>query len=292
MKKFIKALIFVGIIYAIVMYRAYIVEYAVSFYNSHNKNIVTNKYTKNQNFASFQRTSNYTPKNKQDLINLMYTILDNGMDNFVFACSAKYENCADDMKDIAENGMLQVINNYVHPYNSYNVLNYSIYMNLVNVSIEKLYSENEIASIDSKINLISNYIITSNMSDYDKIRAFHDYIINNTTYDDSIDDFASHRAYNVVMNGVGVCGGYADTMAIFLEKLQIKNFKLSNEEHIWNVLYFNNNLYHIDMTWDDPITPDKSNMLLHDYFMITSKQLIELNDEKHIFDANLYVELK
>ena len=36
-----------------------------------------------------------------------------------------------------------------------------------------------------------------------------------------------------------------------MDILNIPNFKVSSKEHIWNVIYYNNAWYHIDVTWDD-----------------------------------------
>ena len=35
--------------------------------------------------------------------------------------------------------------------------------------------------------------------------------------------------------------------------IYIINYKISNDEHIWNLVYLDEKWYHLDLTWDDPI---------------------------------------
>ena len=79
-------------------------------------------------------------------------------------------------------------------------------------------------------------------------------------------------------------------MAIFLNKLNIPNYKISNNEHIWNLAYINGQWLHIDLTWDDPVT-DK-NVNRDNYFLITTTELNKQVDNSHSFDKNIFVEAK
>lgn len=69
-----------------------------------------------------------------------------------------------------------------------------------------------------------------------------------------------------------VCSGYADAFALILDRLGIRNFKVSSENHIWNVVYIDNGWLHIDSTWDD----DENNINNRDnFYMINTKKLYE-----------------
>ena len=128
----------------------------------------------------------------------------------------------------------------------------------------------------------------------EKIRVIHDYIIDNTEYDklknDNINDttYKSQTAYGALIQGYATCNGYSDAMAIFLDKLNVINYKISNDEHIWNLVYLDGKWYHLDLTWDDPIS--EINVNRDTYFLITSDKLLELNDGTHEFDKNIYSE--
>ena len=301
MRKIIDSILSILIIIGcgfIYYYRYPIIKYVVRTYETLNVHETNNEYTKGNNYISFKRTTDFTPENKEELINVLYTILDNGMTSFIFNCDY---DCTEDAHDITKDNTLSIINNYVHPYNSYNLFNIRVTeYNTVYVDIDKNYTDYEISAINNKMNIIIKEIIKDGMSDYEKIKAFHDYIINNTTYDsveaelienNETTNLTSHKAYNVLINGKGVCGGYTDSMAIFLNYLGINNFKISTAKHVWNVIRTNEGWKHIDVTWDDPVSKPGIDKLIHDYFMISSDEIKALDSTKHNFDANLYKEL-
>jgi len=135
------------------------------------------------------------------------------------------------------------------------------------------------------------------MTEYDKIRTIHDFIINNATYDrnmlkeNRVTPYHSNIAYGPLIEGYAICGGYSDAMQLFLFKLGIKNYKVSSEKHIWNFVYTNKKWYHLDLTWDDPITTDGTDRLKHTYFLITSSALEKLNKEdNHTYDKKIFSE--
>lgn len=279
-------------------YKENITEYIVdNFISDKFKQVViNNEYSLDYDFRYIEKTDDYMVKNKQQLLNVFYTYLDSGADEFYFYCD--YDECTKDFNEMNEKNIFSNINNYVHPYNTYNNLYITINSwDKISIIIDKSYSSQEIKTINTKINEITDKIITDNMSNKEKIKVFHDYIINNTIYDieylnDNINDLSnpSHRASGPLLYKKALCGGYSHVMAIFLNKLKIPNYRISSDTHIWNFVYINNNWYHLDLTWDDPITTDKSNVLLHNFFMIDSERLEQLNTGKHTFDKNVFIE--
>ena len=128
------------------------------------------------------------------------------------------------------------------------------------------------------------------------IKIIHDYIINNTKYDSdksdrNIEKYNSNIAYGPLLQGYGLCGGYTDAMAIFLDYYDIPNYKVISENHIWNAVYLNNKWYHLDLTWDDPVMKDGSNTLEYTFFLITTKELEEQATNQHIFNKSVFSEV-
>ncbi len=80
-------------------------------------------YTVNQRnyeFKTVKPTSNFYPKNIDEVKDVYYTVLNNGWDSFTFYCDKDYTNCKDDIKDIANDSeYISLINNYVSPFNAY-----------------------------------------------------------------------------------------------------------------------------------------------------------------------------
>ncbi len=264
-----------------------------------------NKYTNKFDFAFVQNTNDFHVKDKQGILNAIYTILNSGQSEYSFYCSKNYKNCLSDLKEISENQiLLSVINNMVSPYNSYQKLYVTTNTyGKVTITLDKLYNDNDIKQINEKLENIKQEIIKDNMTDEEKIKAFHDYIINNSVYDeerakqiengnDKNYKHNSHKANGPLLEGIALCSGYSDAMKLFLDSLGIKNYKISNDNHIWNLIYLNGKWKHLDITWDDPVTSDKSNVLLHKFFLIDTNELHNLDTTNHDFNPEYYLELK
>ncbi len=302
MKRILSFLFFVGLFFITYIYHEDITKYIVNNYIYKKEIIITdsNKYKRNYNFEFIQQTDNFVPNNKQELYNVFYSILNNGWTNFTFYCGEEYLNCKDDIQDLTSenNVILSYINNFVHPYNSYSSI--SINMNnfgRINVKVNKLYSTNDIYLLDKFITTTYNTLIKNTMTDEQKIKTIHDYIINNSRYDQEwvslTSDNRTHKsntAYGPLMEHIGLCGGYTDAMALFLEKMHIKNYKIASDKHIWNYVYINNNWKHLDLTWDDPVTNTGNNVLQYDYYLINTKTLENKFDNEHNYPKNIYIE--
>ena len=258
----------------------------------------SNDYTRDYNFNYVKRTDDFTPSNYQDLLNIYYTVLNSGEEEFSFYCTDEYSECINDVDSLANNQkVLSTINNFVHPFNSFRHLetSYDDY-GKVTLKIEHIYSNNDIKLINAKVEEIEKEIWNSSMSNEDKIKEAHNYIINNSKYDKDRSDnnivkYKSDTAYGSLLEGYSLCGGYTDAMELFLEDMGIKSYKISSENHVWNAVNLNNAWYHLDLTWDDPITTDGSDILEYNFFLITTSELSELEGEQHNYDKNVYSEL-
>lgn len=289
------------------MYRTEIVTFVMSNVSEYTEVAKPNNndYTNDFQFELVQTTNNFHVNNEKDIMNVIYTVLNSGQTNFTFYCSKDYKNCNNDLKAISENQtLLSVINNMVSPYNSYEKLYITTNTyGKATIDIDKLYSEDDINKINAKIDAIENEIIKDDMSEEEKIRAYHDYVINNSLYDeeratqieqgnDENFQYNSHKANGPLLEGMALCSGYSDAMKLFLDRLNIPNYKISNANHIWNLIYINNQWLHLDLTWDDPVTSNGSNVLLHKFFLITTDELHNLDNNSHNFNQEYYPETK
>lgn len=258
-----------------------------------------NIYRWDYDFKFVQRTDNFTPYGYQDMLNMIYTILNNGYDKITFYCPEEYELCLTDLESISiDNTLLTNINNFVHPYNNFINMK-TTYDNTgeITITITKLYTDQKILEINQKVDEILKKIITNDMTDEEKIRKIHNYIIENTTYDvnknnTGISIYDANTAYGTIIENHSVCGGYSDAMAIFLNKLNIKNYKIASVDHVWNAVYINNKWAHLDLTWDDPVGISGEEYLLQKYFLINNQELQNLDSKSHNFDKYVYQEFK
>lgn len=264
-----------------------------------------NNYKRDYDFNFIEQADDFEPNNKKDIINIIYTMLNNGWNDFTFFCPADYENCLNDVEEIINDRILiSNINNFVSVYNSYNQI--SVNMNnfgRVNIIVDRLYSDELINQISTKVDEIYNSLIKDEMTDIEKIKIIHDYIINNTSYDeDRSEDIKnsttislkhpSNLAYGPLFTGKAICGGYSDAMALFLDKMGIKNYKISSSNHIWNLVYIDNEWKHLDLTWDDPVLANGKNAITDIFFLISTEELEKKNTSEHNFDENIFKEAK
>lgn len=270
-----------------------------------------NTYKKNEDFIFVQNTTNFIPLSYNDILNIYYTITNSGYKTFTFYCPSEYKDCTKDVEKISDDQeTLTYINNFIHPFNSFlNIRTEISESGEINIDIHYLYTEEEKEMVTKKVNEIYNQVITKDMSDYDKIKTIHDYIVSNSKYDIERNDkedskYISYKAYGPLIEGYATCSGYTDAMALFLEKMGIKNFKVATElmqkdisGHVWNAVFLDNKWLHLDLTWDDPVSDDGKDYLQHKYFLITSKELEEADKgevvvKEHIFSERIYPELK
>ena len=260
-----------------------------------------NDYYKDDNFNYVDDYTESGIKNRNDLINSIYYAINSGTDYIERYIDSDYTNYINDINTLtAYNGaefkkVISTLNNFVHPYNSSNNVKISYGGDYkIGITINRAYTQDEINEINNKVDKILNENVNNNMPPKEKIRDIHDYIINHTEYDKlkyenkNDDTYKSNTAYGVLIEGYGTCNGYADAMEIFLDKMNIINYKISNEEHIWNLVYLDGKWYHLDLTWDDPISDININR--DTYFLISTKTLEKINDGTHTFDKNIYSE--
>ena len=260
-----------------------------------------NDYYKDDNFNYVDDYTESGIKNRNDLINSIYYAINSGTDYIERYIDSDYTNYINDINTLtAYNGaefkkVISTLNNFVHPYNSSNNVKISYGGDYkIGITINRAYTKDEINEINNKVDKILNENVNNNMPPKEKIRAIHDYIIDHTEYDKlkyenkNDDTYKSNTAYGVLIVGYGTCNGYADAMEIFLDKMNIINYKISNEEHIWNLVYLDGKWYHLDLTWDDPISDININR--DTYFLINTKTLEKINDGTHTFDKNIYSE--
>lgn len=254
-----------------------------------------NNYYRNYDFKFVKQSESYIPYSYQDILDIIYSTLNNGWDTFTFYCPDEYTECLKDINKISKDTtLLSNINNYVHPYNNYSKI--GIVSNTtgeITINTTKLYSEQDIDKLNKGVDEIITKYITNDMSDDDKVLKVHDYIINNTRYDINKVNEASYTALGPLFNGTAVCSGYADLMAIFLNKFGIKNYKIASNTHVWNALFINGEWLHLDLTWDDPITKNSDvDTLQHDFFLVKTSKLLEFDTKDHKFDTTVYQEMK
>lgn len=257
-----------------------------------------NEYYRPNNYSYVQITDDFVAKDEKHLLNIYYTIINSGIDSFTFRCDKDYTSCLDDVDTLSNSqSVLSNINSFVHPYNSFSSVETQYdTLGKVVIKVNKSYSEEEITAINNEVKKVIDAKGSSIIDTRDLIKTFHDYIINKTKYDSNrsdrkIVDYKSDIAYGPLIEGYGLCGGYTDAMALFLDYYDIPNFKVISENHIWNAVKIDGKWYHLDLTWDDPISKSGKDILEYTFFLIKTEKLLQLEKEQHIFDQNIFKEV-
>ena len=260
----------------------------------------TNEYTRDYDFKYVSKSKDYVPYSKKDIRNIFYSMINNGWSDFTFYCPSEYEECVKDVQELSSNDLLLTnINNFAAPFNSFSSIE-TTYDDSgeVNIKLAQLYSDiNKVNKINKEVDKIINDNINDSMTDREKIKVIHDYIINLVTYDKVRNDtgeskYDSNTAYGALIQHQAICSGYADAMAIFLNRFGIKNYKIASKTHVWNAVFIDNEWLHLDLTWDDPVS-DHGPILDDKYFLITTNELVEADNNEtdtHIFDKTIYLE--
>lgn len=302
-----KVLLFLFIIFSVAMYDTNVFGDTIynlydKYFVEHNIKIISNNnYLKQNDYHTdsystiIKDTDNFDVSNKEELINVYFTAINKGFNSLTFYCANDYNNCMNDINNLdSVNGDFSIINQLVNVYNSYSSIESFYYNNKrVDINIKKRYSDEDISKINKRIDEIINETNINNETDIrNKIKLFHDYLIDHNTYDQEMEqngksDYNSDNAIGPLFEGKAVCSGYSDAMSIFLDKIKVKNIRISTDKHVWNGINIDDKWYHLDITWDDPIVSDGSNIISYNYYLLTTDELLEKDDE-HNFDRNIY----
>ena len=143
---------------------------------------------------------------------------------------------------------------------------------------------------------IINALITEDMSDYEKEKAIHDYIVVHTNYDANALEHEgfytpyADQPYGTLIHGTSICIGYASTFQLFMDMLDIEcvtilgTANLDRGDHAWNAVKLDGNWYMVDVTWDDPIHKNPDN-ISYKYFNVSNNVMKSSN---HFWEEDSY----
>ncbi len=152
----------------------------------------------------------------------------------------------------------------------------------VNIKATHILSASKRNETDKKIDNILSDIIKPNITDDEKVKAVHDYIVKNSQYDTSS---VFYSDYDLLTEGKSVCNGYALLTYNMLKKLNIPVkfvFGTSDSQsHVWNMVKLGDYWFHLDTTWNDPV-PDRDNISSYNYYMLTDEEITK----DHVIEEN------
>lgn len=192
--------------------------------------------------------------------------------------------------DIQKEGIIDSVKKIMADYGysgyisgiEYSINNSTLYVHF-NYKGGKEHFLSNIGAVNSKVQAIVTAAIKPGMSEYDKELAIHDYVVNKVKYDytnlqnNTVPD-DSYTAYGALVNGTAVCQGYAEAMYRLLNKAGVKCILVSgsgnNVPHAWNMVSIGGAYYHVDTTFDDPVS-SSGDVLTYNYFNLKDAEIIK-----------------
>ncbi len=160
-------------------------------------------------------------------------------------------------------------------YLKQSIRNYSysmgISVGITSVSFEVEYetSLEQENFVDENVKLIVDGLVNKDMSDHEKVKLIHDYVLSRVVYSD-LPEYNS--AYDALYYGKTVCEGYAQLTYKLLVAAGIENKIVTNEDHAWNLVKIDDKWYHMDTTWDDGKAKNDG---FYKYYNMTDSELLE-----------------
>ncbi len=238
------------------------------------------EYKKN---AILENASENPLNNEFELIDLFYILNREFITDFTFESAVPLEVCSEYYHHANVIHLEYFYSSYIH-YKYYT--NKQIYeINLeFDPDVEQLRELHRLA--EEKADKIIASIITEEMSDLDKVKAIHDYLILNCEYDYNnyiagTIPLESRLAYGALVNRTAVCQGYCAAFNLLCYRVGIRSIGItghapaSTDDHAWNMILLDGQIYYIDVTHDDPV-PDQKGRISYKYYYLTEAEMTQL----------------
>ena len=118
------------------------------------------------------------------------------------------------------------------------------------------------------------HLIHPGMTEAEKFRALHDDMVNRGRYTRE----QMGNVCDLLLEGRGTCEAYSRTLWLLCRMSGLRChivYGSAGEPHAWNLVCIDNNWYHTDATWNDPVTQGHPHRqtLSHRYFMLNDTQM-------------------
>ena len=119
-----------------------------------------------------------------------------------------------------------------------------------------------------------NSLIKPEMNEREKFTALHDDLIRKADYTQE----QKGNATDILLDNRGTCEAYSRTLWLLCRMAGIDChivYGTAIERHAWNIVCLDNQWYHSDVTWDDPVTVNQPErrVLSHSYFLLSDEEI-------------------
>ncbi len=150
-------------------------------------------------------------------------------------------------------------------------------------TVEYIISKEEYEAQRAKLKLACDMIIaglTQPDNAWQTELEIHNKIVDGTSYKIEDREYVYSSAYGCLVNGVAACEGYSKAAKLLFDRVGIESAVISGTAstsqekggaHMWNVVKIEDEWYHLDCTWDDPVTDKKKPLRLYTYFNVSDE---------------------
>lgn len=153
--------------------------------------------------------------------------------------------------------------------------------------------------------IVNSLGVTKKSSDKEKLDAILLYVLSNLTYDEDIalltqeeleqrdlttEFYKEGLLYGALENEYAICGNYAALVEALSDRLgkPTDSYYMTSNEHAWNLMNIDNELYYVDSTWlENQIVLDSLNGINGIFSVKTPEEKIELGEGN---DLDWYME--
>ena len=139
------------------------------------------------------------------------------------------------------------------------------------------YEASEIPSALSDFRERTDAIISempTGLSPLGRVIFLYDYLATHVVYDGSDANF---DAYGTLVEGKGVCQGYALLLRYLLRSVGVAAECVTSDvlNHEWNIVKLGDAWYHLDVTWDDTDDTGELGQVDHSYFLLSDAAFMQ-----------------
>ncbi len=153
-------------------------------------------------------------------------------------------------------------------------------------SVDYIVDKSELADMKAKLETECEAFektLTNSADEWLTELQIHDRIIEKCEYIDPNEGLIYSSAYGALVDGNAACEGYSKAAKLLLDRAGIENALVSGESdngeqsgaHMWNVVNIGGKFYHLDCTWDDPVSDDEVGLVMYAYFNLSDKMISE-----------------
>lgn len=241
--------------------------------------------TETYDLTGFPDKTTDTLASSEESFNEALEVLVNGIKNFQTSINISNYNIPLEDRALISNAIF-----YEHPEFFYlnNSISYSYYPGsdtnyIFNVILQYDFTKDEAMVMQEEIDTSIAPIIrkaSTLKTNVEKALYVRDYLALNCAYDQQAGESGtdtssqSFTIYGCIVDGIAVCQGYALAYMYILDKVGIKAEFVSSSSmnHAWNLVLIDNDWYHVDVTWDDPV-PDSMGRTSHSYFLASDSKI-------------------